>query len=658
MRKATRRNNGRRIAGLVLAAWLAAGSALAWERTEWKTQQPVRVVQPGVHSLALPPETLDAARGDLGDLRLLDPEGKEVAYLLERDTRPSTRVVPVKSFRSTLGENSTQLVIACGDFPAEEILLESPAREFVKRATIEASDNGSTWRTVREGEPLFRQARAERLAVRDAAPFLRITIDDTRSRPVPFTGARMTARPAAPHTSASLDVRVTRREEFAGETVLTLELAAAHVPLSALELTTPERLFTRRVSVGARELREESAVERTLATGTLYKVALDEDRPAEQSAVPLDFTAPSRELIVHVTNDDSPPLAITGVKVWRYEVRLHFDGRLAGDYTLLSGHPQVAAPRYDVSTLRPGKTTARTALTPGPLAPNPGHRSPEAAAGVTLQGAPLDAAPWHYRKAVRFDGAGVHQLELDLDVLAHAHHGLGDLRLLADGLQVPYLLERPALSRAHELAVTPAADPKRPRFSRWQLKLPRAGLPLTRLTLTSPGNLFQRQLRIYEVVTDDRGNSHERGIAAAEWRRTPGEQSPLVVRIDLPPVTDTLIVETDNGDNPPLALGRVTAAVPVTRLLFKAAQTPLALYYGNPHAAAPRYDLALVAGQIVAAEKQVATLGAEEKARAGGWGRALLARGKGGVLFWGVLGLVVVALLVVVAKLLPKPPIS
>ena len=72
--------------------------------------------------------------------------------------------------------------------------------------------------------------------------------------------------------------------------------------------------------------------------------------------------------------------------------------------------------------------------------------------------------------------------------------------------------------------------------------------------------------------------------------------------------------------------------------------------------AAPRYDLALVAGRILAAEKSVAALGPEESARTGGWSDRALAGSRAGVLFWGALILVVVALLVVVAQLLPKPP--
>jgi hypothetical protein len=641
------------MSALVLALAIPLRAA---EPNEWKARQALTVAEPGIQVITLPVETLDAARADLGDLRVLDPGGREVAYLLQRETREPTRPAAVRSFRSILTETSTQLLIDNGDVPVTEVVLETPARDFVKRASVETSADGTAWRLLREGEPLFRQGGAERLTLRESARFLRITIDDTRSRPVPFTGAKVSRRPAEPSEAAPLTARIARREEFAGETVFAVELAAAHVPLSTLAIVTPERLFTRRVTVGVRELRDESAVERTLASGTIYNIAIEGDQHAEHRFVALDFTAPSRELMVHIANDDSPPLAVTSVQVWRYEVRLYFDATMAGEYSLLSGHPQIAAPRYDVSMVRLGKAARPIALTPGPLVTNPGYRSPEALAGTPVVGAPLDPEPWNYRKAVQLAASGVHQLELDLDVLAHAQPGFDDLRLVRDGRQIPYLLERPALSRSMELTPLPANDPKRPRISRWQVTLPRARLPLTRLTLVSPTPLFQRRLRLFEIITDDRGNSYERNLASADWSHTPNDQPTLVIPVGLPPATNTLMLETDNGDNPPLALGRMTATHPVTRLLFKSEQAPLTLYYGHPQSAAPRYDLALVANQILAAEKQIATLAAEEKARPDGWSKTLLAQGKGGVLFWSVLALVVVALLAVMAKLLPKPP--
>jgi hypothetical protein len=90
-------------------------------------------------------------------------------------------------------------------------------------------------------------------------------------------------------------------------------------------------------------------------------------------------------------------------------------------------------------------------------------------------------------------------------------------------------------------------------------------------------------------------------------------------------------------------------------VVFKApaGDTPM-LYYGNLAADAPHYDLRLVGRQLLVAPKGAATLGPQEELKAASWTEGPPLTGMRGVLFWGVLGLVVVALLVILARLLPK----
>jgi hypothetical protein len=192
--------------------------------------------------------------------------------------------------------------------------------------------------------------------------------------------------------------------------------------------------------------------------------------------------------------------------------------------------------------------------------------------------------------------------------------------------------------------------------SLWSLRLPTAGLTLRRVVLASSTSLFQRQFRLYEKTAQPGEGPSEHLLAAGLWIRTPEPGSPAARIFELQDRmgTDTLWIETDNGDNPPIALGTAQAVYPVARLVFKVAQTDgFTLAYGNPSAVAPRYDLSLVAERLLTSSRSAARLGA------GGPGAATrnpFAGMSGGYLFWGALGLVVVALLLIVAKLLPKPP--
>jgi len=161
-----------------------------------------------------------------------------------------------------------------------------------------------------------------------------------------------------------------------------------------------------------------------------------------------------------------------------------------------------------------------------------------------------------------------------------------------------------------------------------------------------------------EELSDNRGDKYRRPLGGASWFQTPdlaGRQ--LILTLEASPAGDNLILETHNADNPPIDLVKFQVFYPATRVLFKAQPgDELLLYYGNPQAGAPHYDLSLVAGQLLAADHAEAGLGAEQPLKKS-WAESYTP-GKGGIIFWGVLGLVVVVLLIIVSRLLPRtqPP--
>ena len=116
-------------------------------------------------------------------------------------------------------------------------------------------------------------------------------------------------------------------------------------------------------------------------------------------------------------------------------------------------------------------------------------------------------------------GAGAQQLELDLDVLAHAQPGFADLRLMSGSNQVPYIIQRTSISRSLAPAVTATNDAKNPKLSRWIIQLPRAGLPLTRLTCATQTPLFDRSMSLYEELADERGDKYRQCWAAGHGRK-------------------------------------------------------------------------------------------------------------------------------------------
>lgn len=655
----------------LLALLVVTGHA-ALTPTEWPHRQSLTVTAPGLTKVVLPAGTFDAAQPDLSDLRLLDAQGQETPYLLDRDLSAGgfepVRALSPRSFRSAPGGDTTQLIIETGTTGLlDAIDLETSVPFFLKAAHVEISADGTEWKSLGAAAPVFRQFGAEQLRLpleRRKAAFVRVTLDDFRSRQVAFTGAKLLPAPtrAEPPPLAPLGARISRRDEFAGETVLTVTLDGRHVLLAALTLDARDPLFMRRVTVAIREVQGAVSAERIIGSGTIYRVALDGAPARARLELPLTFAPPTRELFVHIHNGDSPPLTLDGVAAKQHPVNLLFLAPTAGAYTLLSGNRQVTAPRYDLAAFA-GEMRGAGAVTvvPGAIEAMPDFH-PRVSLGtaplpdVPLLGAPLDTTGWSYRKPVQLARAGVQELELDPEALARSRSDYADLRLLRDGNQIPYVLEQPALARSLTLTPGITPDAKRPAVSLWRLTLPHAGLPLRRIVLTSTTPLFQRQFRLYEKITNPNGGSHENTLAAGAWSRTPEPGVPETRTLELPdrPRTDTLWLETDNGDNPAIVLGPVQAVYPVVRLVFKTAETDgFALAFGNPAASAPRYDLGLVAVKLLTSSRNVAQLTPGAPAVAA---RNQFAGLNTGYIFWAALALVVVVLLVAVAKLLPKPP--
>jgi hypothetical protein len=334
--------------------------------------------------------------------------------------------------------------------------------------------------------------------------------------------------------------------------------------------------------------------------------------------------------------------------------------RSTGTHHLLTGNSRCNAPNYDLAALGANlKSTTVSPLNLSPLANNPNYRMPEVLAGVEHDGTALDVAPWKFRKEVKLARAGAQQIELDLDVLSHAQSDFADLRLVRDGRQVPYIIERTSISRALAAEAIATSDAKDPKLSRWIIHLPQANLPVSRLSCATRTPLFQREVTLYEEVVDERGQKYRRHLGTASWVRTPDSSSrEFSLTFDSPLRSGTLFLEAHNGDNPPIELEKFRLFHPATRLLFKARPgDAVFLYYGNPQVSSPRYDLGLVASQLLAADKTPAMLAVQEQLRKSSWAESRTP-GKGGVLFWGILALVVVVLLVIISRLLPKssPP--
>jgi hypothetical protein len=111
------------------------------------------------------------------------------------------------------------------------------------------------------------------------------------------------------------------------------------------------------------------------------------------------------------------------------------------------------------------------------------------------------------------------------------------------------------------------------------------------------------------------------------------------------------LIVVDEGDNGPLPLGPPRLLLPSYRIRFyRNAGAPVSVAYGRDDLAAPRYDLALLAPQVMGVTAVDVAAGADAPKSVTGSAAALMSPW----LFWGVLGVAVVVLLGFVVRLVGK----
>ncbi|MFA6030404.1 MAG: hypothetical protein WC969_11160 [Elusimicrobiota bacterium] len=634
---------------------------------QWSHTQALNVPSAGLVRVRLGNPTLSVARPDLRDLRLDAPSGREVPYLIDRPMPKSGDWFRLETRSSIIGNGFTQLVVQPGSAYAgrqwDGLRIITPAREFIKAVTVDARRNKSeAFQTLVRGRPIFRQndgvESLELPLPAGAWSEVRVNLDDSRKDAVPVMGVDARARSEELADLDKIDTSILERGGSGHTTVLRLSLGASNLMLTSLEIGTNEPVFTRRVELYQRVYRDYRIQDELLGSGSIYRVTLNGGASAQSLSFPLSAQVTGKDVYLRIHNGDSQPLDIVWVHLKAAPAFMVFHADETGSYTLSAGNEGAEAKEYDVAGLRQRLTTAPGATASfGPLAANPAYRAPEALPGVEEAGTELDVSKWPFKKRIELKDAGVQRLELDLETLSREEGELADLRLMREGRQIPYLFDESGVTRSVPLSLT--RDGEKDRSSRWSLDLPYVHAPVTSVscTATQPA-LFERQASVFSEQRDERGDTARVQLGAATWTRRLGQGSAGVsLGLNRPPDGKRLSLVVENGDNPPLALSECRAYYTAPRLLFKAAPgKELFLYYGQKNVSAPVYDLRLASRELLSKMPGEASLGKEEGLAVSPWWEVAAPSGVGKWLFWGALALVVVALLFVIARLLPEEP--
>ena len=445
------------------------------------------------------------------------------------------------------------------------------------------------------------------------------------------------------------------------------------MPVVAFEFVVAEANVARDVRISEARLKGSELVPVLLGSSSLRRTARGA-LSAGDLVVPVE--RPSEAAVeIEVDDGSNPPLDLREIRaVFGRLPWIYFESRNGETLTARFGAPGLSAPRYDLEAARPsveGRPQLRATWRERRDSAGPAGGPPASVA--VPGGGPIDPKPFLVSRKIPSGPAGLTALKLDAAVLAGSE-GLADVRIReSGGSQVPYLVETlaeplalrlPALRSVPRPDVGDRAAPADPRHTYFEVTLPYPDLPPGSLSIPTPARVFQRPVALLfvreETAATDRHGRPAGGpetVAVATWTHADPETPAPPLSLQLPRLPKgRLVLEVDDGDNGPLALGEPVLLLPSHRLRFvREGTAPLTLLYGQPGLQPPRYDITLLASRLLGAPAEEVSPEPAEQAP------AAARRDFSGRLFWGVLIGAVVVLLGLVVRLVGKseaPPVE
>jgi len=622
-------------------------------------------------------EVTAALSDGLRDLRIYDAAGAEVGYLLIGDPpadpvfKPAV-MLPIASV-DTRTERTSGFEADLGELlEVDGLRIDAIDPPYLKRVKLEGSGDRQHWTLlVAEGSlfdlPDEKLVQTELRFQAGSYRYLRVVWDDMHSARIPrMPAAAARLLPVAATTTPLTAALVfERRPSEPGRSRFRVKLPAANLPIVGLDLRVGGDRLLRDARVFQAQLSGTQLTPVLLGQTTLRRVVRD-GVAAAALRVPVEPPSDSQVDLI-VDDGDNPPLDLQGVTAvfaglpWIY-LEGH-GGVLAARY----GNATLTAPRYDVEAAR---SQIRIRSVADARWGDPRPRTPDdnaaASQAVPTAGASLDSSLFKYTRAIQAGGAGLVALDLDTGVLAHSAgvaRGFSDLRVVdASDRQVPYIVEQASEPLSLDVAVEKlttlpgALQPAKPGRTVYRVKYPVEGLPPARLVLSTAARVFERGVSVVEIRPPDqqsRRQSEINTLATTRWSHADQDRPTTPLTIALRALSGSeLFVIVDEGDNAPLPLDAGRLLLPAYRVrFFRDGDARLRLAYGRTDLERPKYDLALLAAQVLSTPAADVRLDAEPPAD----GARTTADLVSPRLFWGALAIAVIVLLGLITRLLKKP---
>ena len=350
----------RALASVLLALLLGAATSATDLPSNWRSWRYSRSIEisdsSGPSKLSIPVNLYARLDDGFADLRIVDSLGTETPFILyDENVR-----APIETRHATIRENSfvpgqyTQLVIDLGEKTAFHNALEINTSEtdFIDWVEIDASDDASTWRIVKERAPIsgFRKENivGSRLVQYsdNNARFLRVHIFEI-ARQFPVSSVEVLfSREFREPLRTSIPSQFTP-DPTAPPTLSrwTTDLGAGSFPVSGVALETPQAEFFRIVHM---QTSDDGKDWEDYFSGEIYRYNQG-SKTAESLRVCSHEGWRHRFWRIEVVNGNDAPLAGVKPTLLTISYLLLSPPQRGHAYRLIYGNPSAKLPRYDLS---------------------------------------------------------------------------------------------------------------------------------------------------------------------------------------------------------------------------------------------------------------------------------------------------------------------
>lgn len=294
------------------------------------------------YRIDLPYQVLGGACPDLADIRIVNNEGKEVAWLLkeEVESKHNVEFIPLSMKISTLPKR-TDVIITSEGKPLSSFLLKMKNTDVNKEASLLGSNDTEKWFAVKNHIGLSSMnstvATGGFLEIKfplSDYQYYKLSISDSLSAPLNI-----------------LSVGCVKTEAYSKKHLLPIPLTASHIRTKGkqtdIELVLPFKFQIERLDFyisSPRYYHRTLELSRPVADHSAAKLSDEKGSPQ-----PIFFSAYGDTLKLSVYNGDDQPLAIDSVKAFARKYYLIASLEKGVTYTLTYGDPKAEFPQYDLS---------------------------------------------------------------------------------------------------------------------------------------------------------------------------------------------------------------------------------------------------------------------------------------------------------------------